>query len=162
MKFRHRRFWLAGAAAAAVVAGSIVTATAAHAATGCRVDYAVTNQWQGGFGTNVTVTNLGDAISSWKLTWSFSAGQQVTQFWNATITQSGSQVTAVNVSYNGSLATGANTAFGFNGSWNNSSNPAPTSFALNGVTCTGAVSGSPTASKTAGASASPARSASPS
>jgi pectate lyase len=163
MKLRRRRFWLAGAAAVAVAAGSLLTATAAHAATGCRVDYTVASQWQGGFGANVTVTNLGDAISSWRLTWSFSAGQQVTQFWNATVTQSGSQVTAVNVSYNGSLATGANTAFGFNGSWNNSSNPAPASFALNGVTCTGGVAtATPAPTRTtASPTPSPTRTASP-
>lgn len=162
MKFRHRRFWLAGAATVAVAAGSIMTATAAHAATGCRVDYAVTNQWPGGFGTNVTVTNLGDPVNGWKLTWSFSAGQQVTQFWNATLTQSGSQVTAVDAGYNGSLATGANTAFGFNASWNNSSNPTPASFALNGVNCTGGVAtGTPAPTKTATPTPTPTRTATP-
>ena len=66
----------------------------------------------------------------------------MTQAWNATVTQSGSQVTAKSVSYNGSLATNASTSFGFNGSWTGS-NPVPTSFTLNGVSCTGGVSGSP-------------------
>ena len=166
MKFPRTRYRIVVACMAGLtVAGAtaVLTAMPAQAATGCRVDYAIASSWQGGFTANVTVTNLGDAISSWKLTWSFSAGQQVTQFWNATITQSGSQVTAVNVSYNGSLATGANTAFGFNGSWNNSSNPAPTSFALNGVTCTGGVAtGSPSPTRTtASPTPSPTRSATP-
>jgi hypothetical protein len=82
------------------------------------------------------VTNLGDAINGWTLTWSFGSGQQITQAWNATVTQSGSQVTARNASYNGALGTNATTNFGFNGSWTGS-NPVPAGFALNGVTCTG-------------------------
>ncbi|OON30689.1 hypothetical protein BSA16_14905 [Micromonospora sp. Rc5] len=118
----------------------MATAGAAQAAAGCRVSYAVGSQWPGGFSTTVTLTNVGDPLTSWRLTWSFGAGQTVTQAWNATVTQSGSAVTATNVSFNGNLATNASTAFGFNGTWNNSSNPTPTSFAVNGVTCTGGTS----------------------
>jgi hypothetical protein len=84
----------------------------------------------------VNLTNLGDPLASWTLTWSYGAGQQITQAWNATVTQNGSQVTARNASWNGTLATNASTSFGFNGSWTGS-NPAPTTFAINGVTCTG-------------------------
>ncbi|GAB3837943.1 hypothetical protein GCM10029963_03450 [Micromonospora andamanensis] len=102
------------------------------------MNYAVSSQWQGGFGANVTITNLGDPVTSWTLTWSFGAGQTVTQAWNTTLTQSGAAVTARNVSYNGSIPTNGTTSFGFNGSWT-SSNPVPTNFALNGVTCTGGV-----------------------
>jgi pectate lyase len=127
----------ATAAATLAAAGVVVAATGAQAAAGCQVTYTVSNQWQGGFGANVTVTNLGDPLTSWSVTWSYSAGQTVTQAWNATVTQSGSQVTAQNASYNGNLATNASASFGFNGSWNNSSNPAPTSFAVNGTACTG-------------------------
>src|SRR6185295_4505713 len=65
------------------------------------------------------------------------AGQTITQVWNANANLNSSAVTATNVSYNGTIATGANASFGFNGSWNNSSNPAPTSFTLNGTACTG-------------------------
>jgi pectate lyase len=126
-------------AAALAAAGVVIAATGAQAAAGCRVGYTVSNQWPGGFGASVTVTNLGDPISSWSLTWSYSAGQTVTQAWSATVTQSGSQVTAQNAGYNGSLATNASASFGFNGSWNNSSNPAPTNFAVNGTACTGSV-----------------------
>ena len=58
------------------------------------------------------------------------------------MTQSGAQVTARNASYNGTIATNGTVSFGFNGSWTGS-NPAPASFALNGVACTGGVSTSP-------------------
>jgi hypothetical protein len=115
---------------------AIVTATGAQAATGCRVDYTISNSWSGGFGANVSVTNLGDPITSWKMTWSFSSGQTITQLWNGSYTQSGAQVTVSNASYNGSIATGANTNFGFNGALTGA-NPVPTNFALNGTTCNG-------------------------
>ncbi|MEO3808130.1 cellulose-binding domain-containing protein [Sphaerisporangium sp. B11E5] len=115
----------------------------ASAAVGCRITYSVSSQWPNGFTGNVNLTNLGDPLSSWTLTWSFGAGQQVAQAWSATVTQSGAQVTARNVSYNGDLATNASTSFGFNASWSGS-NPAPTGFALNGTTCTGGTNPSPT------------------
>ncbi|MEV0231208.1 arabinofuranosidase catalytic domain-containing protein [Nonomuraea sp. NPDC050786] len=140
-----RRRAALSAASAAVVALSTVGAgiAAAHVASataaGCQVTYTVTNQWPGGFGANVSVTNLGDPVNGWKLTWSFPAGQAITQLWNGSYTQSGTQVTVANVDYNAGIPSGGSTGFGFNGSWNGS-NPAPSSFALNGVTCTGDVS----------------------
>ncbi|MCZ7475310.1 non-reducing end alpha-L-arabinofuranosidase family hydrolase [Micromonospora sp. WMMC273] len=143
---------LASAGAALLASASVAVAQlpAGAAAAGCSVNYAISSQWQGGFGANVTITNLGDPVSSWTLTWSFGAGQTVTQSWNTSLTQSGSAVTARNVDYNGSIPTNGNTSFGFNGSWT-SSNPVPTSFALNGVTCTGGTTtptGGPTGTPT--------------
>src|SRR5689334_18741447 len=114
----------------------LVALPAGAAAAGCSVNYAVSSQWQGGFGADVAITNLGDPLTDWTLTWSYPAGQTVTQAWNTTLTQSGTAVTAKNVSYNGAVATNGTVSFGFNGSWTGS-NPAPTSFAVNGVTCTG-------------------------
>ncbi|WP_433310699.1 cellulose binding domain-containing protein [Micromonospora sp. CA-269861] len=134
---RHRLILLAATTAATVVAGTLGTVVASAAAVGCRVDYQITNQWQGGFGANVTVTNLGDPVNGWTLTWSYAAGQQVTQAWNTAVTQSGAQVTARNVDHNVAIATNGSASFGFNGSWTGS-NPVPSSFALNGTTCTGA------------------------
>jgi len=118
-------FVAATSAATLSAAGVVVAATGAQAAAGCRVAYTVANSWPGGFGASVSVTNLGDPITGW---------------WSATVTQSGSQVTAVNAGYNGNLATNASASFGFNGSWNNSTNPVPTNFAVNGTACTGGVS----------------------
>ncbi|GIH67683.1 arabinofuranosidase catalytic domain-containing protein [Microbispora siamensis] len=153
MKVPRLRLWLAtGLVAVAGTVGAL-TAPAAHAATGCRVDYSVTNQWPGGFGANVSITNLGDPINGWRLSWSFSAGQTVTQLWNGSVTQSGAQVTVADAGYNGTLATGASTSFGFNGTWNGA-NPAPASFTLNGTACTGGVTG-PSASPSSSPSASP-------
>ena len=162
MKLTDHRPWLAGAAATVLAAAGLTAAatSSAQAAAGCQVSYSVSSQWQGGFGASVTITNLGSAISSWNLTWSFSAGQTITQLWNGSYTQSGGNVTVANASYNGSIATGGNTAFGFNGTWT-TANPTPTDFALNGTTCTGSVTtGSPT--PTPSASSTPTGSPSPS
>jgi lysophospholipase L1-like esterase len=119
-------------AAAAVTVGAV---PAARAAAGCRVDYAVASQWPGGFSANVDVTNLGDPVASWQLTWTFAAGQRVTQLWNGTAAQSGDRVTVGNAAWNGSLGTGASTRLGFTGSLTGSANPVPTGFAVNGTPC---------------------------
>ncbi|MBO0869894.1 MAG: cellulose binding domain-containing protein [Micromonosporaceae bacterium] len=130
------------AAAAVAIGGLVLTPPAAFAASGCSVTYVLSGQWPGGFGANVTIKNLGDPITAWSLAWTYPAGQQVTQIWNATAAQSGTQVTASNVGYNGSVATNATVSFGFNGTWT-SSNPAPTSFTLNGTACTGSATTGP-------------------
>jgi glucosylceramidase len=112
------------------------TPTSVTGGLACSIQYAVTNQWAGGFGTSVTVTNTGTTtINGWTLTWAFANGQTITQIWNATDTQTGSNVSVTNLSYNGTIAPGGNTNFGFNGSWNGS-NSTPTAFTLNGTTCT--------------------------
>jgi hypothetical protein len=141
---RRRTLALSLAATAALTASAaIVTAPPAAAAAGCTVNYAVNSQWPGGFGGSVTITNLGDPLTSWTLVWSFTGGQTVTQAWNTSLTQSGSQVTARNAGYNGSIATNGTASFGFNGSLTGSSNPVPAAFTLNGTTCTGGVTNPP-------------------
>jgi hypothetical protein len=126
------------AAAAVTAAAGVLTALPASAAAGCSVAYAVSSSWQGGFGATVTITNLGDALTSWSLVWSYPAGQTVTQAWNTTLTQNGATVTARNAGYNGPVATNGTVSFGFNAS-STGSNPAPTTFTLNGTACTGGV-----------------------
>ena len=91
----------------------------------CTATYSVSNSWPGGFQGTVKVTAGGAAISGWTVTWTFANGQTVTQAWSATVTSSGSSVTATNATWNGSLGAGAATEFGFIGSWNGT-NAAPT------------------------------------
>ncbi|WP_069805275.1 pectate lyase family protein [Thermogemmatispora onikobensis] len=109
----------------------------ASAGTSCRVSYTVTAQWPGGFTASLTITNTGTtAWNGWRLTFTFPSGQAVTQGWNGTFSQSGSTVTVTNASYNGSVAAGASVspAPGFNGTWT-TANANPTSFSVNGVSC---------------------------
>lgn len=84
----------------------------------CSVSYAITGQWSGGFQADVRVTAGSAAIRGWTVRWTYANGQTVAQSWGATITSSGSSVTATNAAYNGSLGAGASTTFGLIGSWN--------------------------------------------
>ncbi|MET7963713.1 cellulase family glycosylhydrolase [Micromonospora zamorensis] len=84
---------------------------------GCTATYTVTGQWQGGFQGEVRVTAGSAAITGWTTRWTFANGQSVSQTWSATLTSSGATVTARNVDYNGRLAAGASTTFGFIGGW---------------------------------------------
>ncbi|CAL9320792.1 cellulase family glycosylhydrolase [Streptomyces sp. SudanB182_2057] len=125
--------------ATAVGLTSLLSPQPAAAAAGCKVDYTVTSQWQGGFQAGVKVTNLGDPVAGWTLKFSLpDSGQKFVQGWNATWSQSGSTVSAAGIDWNRTLATGASTDLGFVGSFTGS-NPKPSAFTLNGVACTGSV-----------------------
>jgi rhamnogalacturonan endolyase len=112
----------------------MAVAARADAAAGCQVRYAVTNQWPGGFGVAVDVTNLGDAITGWTLTFAFPGSPTITQLWNGVVTQSGANVQVKDAGYNAALATGGTASFGFNA---NGTAATPASFSLNGTACTG-------------------------
>ncbi|MES9539651.1 glycoside hydrolase family 6 protein [Actinomadura sp. NPDC000600] len=135
---RGARRGLAAASAAVLLAsGTVALAQAqASAAAGCKVDY-TTNDWGSGFTASVTVTNLGDPITSgWTLEWDFAGNQQVTSGWNGTFTQSGKHVTVKNPSWAQTLATNASVNPGFQGTYSGS-NQAPAQFKLNGTVCDG-------------------------
>ncbi|MFG3679812.1 cellulose-binding domain-containing protein [Micromonospora chalcea] len=133
-----------GPALAAVTAlAAVVAATAtallagpATAAQGCRVDY-TPNQWPGGFTASVKVSPGDSAVSGWTVTWTYAGDERVTNGWNATVSQSGSTVTARNMSYNGSIPAGGSTEFGVQGTFS-AAGGAPSGFTLNGVPCNGA------------------------
>jgi poly(hydroxyalkanoate) depolymerase family esterase len=100
----------------------------------CRAGYTA-NTWNNGFTANVTVTNSSTtAVNGWTVQWSWSGNQRVTNSWNTTLTQSGADVTARNVSYNATIAPGASVTFGFQGTYSGT-NQAPTRFTLNGAAC---------------------------
>ncbi|WFF03168.1 cellulose binding domain-containing protein [Micromonospora sp. WMMD964] len=100
----------------------------------CAVKYTA-NSWNNGFTADVQVTNTGSsAINGWTLNYSLPSGQTVTNAWNATVSQSGSAVTARNVGHNGSIPPGGTASFGYQGTLNGSYS-SPTSFSLNGATC---------------------------
>src|ERR1700678_4504229 len=91
---------------------------------GCSAAYSVVNSWSGGYQAQVVVTNTGSAtLNGWQLGWQFPGGEEITNLWNGTYTQSGTQVTVDNASYDGSLAPGATATVGFTA--NGSGSPAP-------------------------------------
>ncbi|MEV6303416.1 cellulose binding domain-containing protein [Actinoplanes sp. NPDC051861] len=93
------------------------------------------DQWGSGFTANVGVTNAGAARSSWTVTFTFPGNQRVTNSWNATVTQSGSAVTARNAGWNGTLASGGTVSFGLQATYSGT-NTAPADFRLDGTACT--------------------------
>lgn len=116
--------------------GTVTVTTASANTGGCKVSYTA-NSWGTGFTANLVLTNTGTTSwSSWKLGFAFAGNQKVTQGWSATWSQTGTAVTATNLSWNGALAPGQSTTIGFNGSYSGA-NPAPTAFTVNGATCAG-------------------------
>jgi endoglucanase len=110
---------------------TVATAPQAGAATGCTATYTTQSEWGGGFVGSVTVTDTGTtALTGWTVTFTLGGDQKVTSAWNASLVQSIEYVTASNLGYNGSVAVGASTSFGFQGTWS-SSDAVPAS-----LTCT--------------------------
>ncbi|GGS10560.1 MULTISPECIES: cellulose-binding domain-containing protein [Streptomyces] len=149
--------WTAAVAVLGLAVSLLVAAPAsgvgAGAAAGCRVDYTV-NEWSGGYTAQVRVTNLGPALSAWRLTWTYGGDQRITSAWNATVTQTGRSVTAVGTAWNAALPSGGAADFGVQGTWQ-SADPAPTDFSLNGVSCGGDATEPPTTPPTTPGTPSP-------
>ncbi|HEY1257148.1 MAG TPA: cellulose binding domain-containing protein, partial [Terracidiphilus sp.] len=127
-----------------MLAAAMILATTVAAQTACKVVYTISPQNNTAFGAAITIQNTGTTgWSSWSLSWAFANGQTVSSLWNGNETQSGANVTVTNESYNGSVAAGGSvTGIGFNGTWNGVTNAVPASFAVNGTTCGGSVTGS--------------------
>ncbi|MET7863547.1 cellulase family glycosylhydrolase [Micromonospora taraxaci] len=120
-------------AVAGLLAGgaALVAATPASAATAV---FSVTNNWGNGYQGQVTVTNNTSAqITSWRVEFDLPSSSSVSQSWNAQQTTSGSRYAFTNVSWNGTLAAGASTSFGFlvNGTGT------PLNCTVNGASCAG-------------------------
>jgi chitodextrinase len=79
----------------------------------CTASYRQVNAWAGGFQGEVTITAGASPINGWTATLGFPAGVSIIQLWSGTFTTSGTTVTVHNLSYNGSLAAGGTTTFGF-------------------------------------------------
>ena len=79
----------------------------------CTATYKVTQAWGGGFLGDVTVKNTGtSATKSWKIGWTWPAGQKLVSSWNASSVTSGAKVTASSLAYNGAVAANGTTSFG--------------------------------------------------
>jgi len=116
---------------------SVTTSASGGTGTGaCGVTYQVTGSWSGGFQGQIDIHNTGTtALNGWTLTFTFTAGQTITQMWGGTPAQSGGKVTVTPADYNSSIPAGGSVTLGFLGN-QGSTNPAPTGFTLNGGTCT--------------------------
>jgi endoglucanase len=109
------------------------TTTSNNPGGGCTVTHRVASQWTGGYTGEIVITNRGQLINGWTLTFS-APGVTVSHGWNGTWTDTGDTVRVGNASWNGSLPTGGTTTIGYNASYNGTTPPftAPT---LNGTVC---------------------------
>jgi len=99
------------------------TPTGGSTGGGCTATYAVTNSWPGGFQANVTVANGGSsALNGWTVHFTLASGQTITSLWSGVNSGTSGAVTVKNASYNGTVAPGASTSFGFTA--NGGSSPA--------------------------------------
>jgi len=79
----------------------------------CTATFRAVSTWPGGYQGEVTVTAGASAITSWTVTL---PGASVGSLWNGVATADGPTVTVRDAPYNGSLAAGGSTSFGFIGS----------------------------------------------
>lgn len=56
--------------------------------------------------------NRPTAIAGWTVKFAFAGPQTIANSWNAAVTQSGAQVTALNTNYNGAIAPASSTTWG--------------------------------------------------
>jgi hypothetical protein len=93
-----------------------------------------TSQWSDGDTLNIVLTNNGTTtVNWWTVKWTFGSAQEtISSIWNGQVTQTGTQVTVTNVSYDASIPPGGTVSLGFNETLSGS-NPIPIVFTVNGV-----------------------------
>ncbi|MEV0175780.1 cellulase family glycosylhydrolase [Streptomyces sp. NPDC050803] len=102
----------------------------------CAVGYRVTNEWPGGFQGELTIRNTGTtAINGWTLAFTFPNDQTITNMWGGTPTQNGSAVSVASASWTSTIPAAGSVTVGFTGT-KGTTNASPTTFTLNGATCT--------------------------
>ncbi|WP_430500795.1 cellulose binding domain-containing protein [Micromonospora trifolii] len=90
----------------------------------CTAVYSVQDQWNGGFVANVSVTAGTTALTGWRVTLTLPSGVAVSSLWNGVSSGTSGTITVANQSYNGRLAAGQATSFGFQGTGSGSGSTA--------------------------------------
>ncbi|MEU4442374.1 endo-1,4-beta-xylanase [Actinosynnema sp. NPDC050801] len=90
------------------------TTTTTNGPGGCTATVSL-NSWTGGFVATVKVTAGSSAINGWTVTTNLPSGVSVTNSWSADRSGNTGAVQWRNVSYNGRVAAGMSTEFGFQG-----------------------------------------------
>jgi Cellulose binding domain len=95
----------------------------------CSLSSSVVSSWSGGYQLQLTVTDTGtSALTGWSVGFAFAdTSEDISNYWNAAVTQRGEQVSGTNESYNGSVSVGGSTTFGMTVNGDNS--------ALSALTC---------------------------
>jgi chitinase len=131
---RKRASLAAAGTAALLVAGVVaVGVTSANAAGSVTATFS-TNSWGTGQTATYSIKNgTSSAITSWTVEFDLPAGTSLGAYWDALMTQSGNHVVAKNRNYNGDVAAGGSTSFGFN----TTGSGTPSNCTINGAPCGG-------------------------
>ncbi|WP_030437562.1 cellulose binding domain-containing protein [Actinoplanes subtropicus] len=89
----------------------------------CTAGYQVTNSWGTGFQAEVTVRAGSSPVNGWTVRMTLAGGQTITNLWNGVNTGTSGAISVRNASYNGSVAAGGTTTFGFVANGNGGSIP---------------------------------------
>jgi hypothetical protein len=79
----------------------------------CTANYEVVNQWPGGFQAGVTVSAGAAALNGWTVGMTLANGQTIANLWNGVNSGTSGSVSVGNAPYNGSVAGGGSTTFGY-------------------------------------------------
>ena len=80
----------------------------------CTATYRQVGSWSGGFQGEVTVSNTAtSAINGWTVTMTLPSGVTIQSLWSGVNTGVSGAISVKNASYNGAIAAGGSTAFGF-------------------------------------------------
>ncbi|GAA1555494.1 hypothetical protein GCM10009827_090330 [Dactylosporangium maewongense] len=133
MALRHRLV-LVAAATILAAGGTAVLAGTAEAAGSLTATLTYDSDWGSGYQAKYTIANGSAAtVTSWKVEFDLPAGTTLGSYWDTLAGQAGTHVTATNRTYNGTLAPGASTSFGFLVSGGGK----PANCKLNGASCAG-------------------------
>jgi hypothetical protein len=155
---RTLRRTLVGCALAAAVGSASFLYIAPAQAASVTASFARTNSWETGYEAKYTISNgTSNQITSWRVEFDLPSGSTLGSYWEASVTTSGGHHTAVNRSWNGTVAPGASVSFGFivTGTGN------PNNCTVNGNPCGGGTSPTPTADPTPTTGPTPTPTASP-
>lgn len=100
--------------ASLVVAGAILLAAGPALALGARANYVEVASWETGYQAQYTITNDGPGdVTQWRVIFDLPAGSSPSSSWDSVRSGSGQHLIFDNAAWNGALAPGSSTSFGF-------------------------------------------------
>jgi len=148
MDRRLGRILISALAVLLLVAGVTLLPSHPALAASPTATFTKTQDWGSGYEGRYVIDNPGPAtITAWTVQFDLASNVGVNTFWDADLTRSGSHYTFTNKSYNGTIAPGGSTSFGFNGPYSGTFSP-PANCLLNGQPCGGGPATSSTSTAT--------------
>ncbi|HSS03191.1 MAG TPA: cellulose binding domain-containing protein [Kofleriaceae bacterium] len=101
-------------ASSLIVAGAILLVAGPAFALGARANYVEVASWETGYQAQYTITNDGPGdVTAWRVIFDLPPGSSTSSTWDAVRSGSGQHLIFDNAAWNGTLAPGSSTSFGF-------------------------------------------------